>query len=121
MNDGKDMRPAEEQEIDKVLALASAPDLAEGAAARLMARIAVEPQAARVIPMAPHSPARGSPLRYGAALPLAASLALGVYLGAQGSLDFMLPNAITGVQSEEVLDELDVIGEAEDDAGESLS
>jgi hypothetical protein len=122
MKDGKDMRPVsassgEEREIDRVLGLASSPRLPEGAAARLMARIVEEPQGARVIALAP----RRSPLRYAAALPLAASLALGVYLGAQGSLDFMFPTAITGAQAEEVMDELGGVGEAEDYAEENFS
>lgn len=123
MNDGKDMRPEDEREIEKVLGLASSPELPEGAAARLMARIAEEPQAARVIPFAPRAPVRRSPLRYAAALPLAASLALGVYLGAKGTLDFMLPTAITGgvALNEEVPDDLGGVGEADAYAEESFS
>lgn len=123
MNDGKDMRPGDEREIDRVLGLASSPELPEGAAARLMARIAEEPQAARVIPFAPRTPSRRSPLRYAAALPLAASLALGVYLGAKGTLDFMLPTAITGgvALNEDVPDELGGVGEADAYAEEVLS
>jgi hypothetical protein len=123
MNDGKDMRPGDEREIEKVLGLASSPELPEGAAARLMARIAEEPQAARVIPFAPRAPSRRSPLRYAAALPLAASLALGVYLGAKGTLDFMLPTAITGgvALNEDVPDELGGVGEADAYAEEVLS
>jgi hypothetical protein len=129
MNNGKDMRwdplsPEEEQEAGKLLRLASAPLLPEGAAERLMACIAAEPQEPKVIAF----PARGtrvrrSPLRYAAALPLAASLALGVYLGAQGTLDFMMPSAITGglAQGEDVTDELGGVGEAEAYAEESLS
>jgi hypothetical protein len=110
-----------EREIDRVLGLASTPELPQGAAARLMARIAAEKQQVLVIPLAPMLPVRHSPLRYAAALPLAASLALGVYLGAQGSLDFMLPTAITGAETVDVLDELGGVGEAEDYAGESVS
>jgi hypothetical protein len=62
-------------------------------------------------------------LRYAAALPLAASLALGVYLGARGTLDFMMPSAITGsvAQTEDVPDELGGVGEADAYAEESLS
>lgn len=131
MNNGKDMRPdprpAEEQEIDKLLRLASDPALPEGAMARLMARIAEEPQEAKVVafparpPAAP--PARRSLLRYAAALPLAASLALGVYLGAQGTLDFMLPSAITGgvALNDDAPDELGGVGEAVAYAAENLS
>jgi hypothetical protein len=90
---------------------------------RLMARVAVEPQVARVIAMPQRAAVRRSPFRYAAALPLAASLALGVYLGAQGTLDFMLPSAITGdvAQYEEEPDELGGVGEADAYAEENLS
>jgi hypothetical protein len=66
---------------------------------------------------------RRGPLRYAAALPLAASLALGVYLGAQGALDFMLPTAITGgvALNDDAPDELGGVGEADAYAEESLS
>jgi hypothetical protein len=65
---------------------------------------------------------RRSLLRYATALPLAASLALGVYLGARGTLDFMLPAAITGVAlNEETIDDLGGVSEADDYAAESLS
>jgi hypothetical protein len=128
MNDGKDMRsgplsPDDGDEVGKVLRLASRPGLPEGASARLLARIAAEPQVARPIALPVRGPIRRSPLRYAAALPLAASLALGVYLGAQGSLDFMLPSAITGdvAQGEDVVDELGGVGEAEAYAEESFS
>jgi hypothetical protein len=128
MNNGNDMRSdrlsaGEEREVGKVLGLASDPPLPEGAAARLMARIAAEPQEARIILLPQRAAARRNPLRYAAALPLAASLALGVYLGAQGMLDFMLPTALTDgfVVSEDLPDELGGVSEAEAYAEESLS
>jgi hypothetical protein len=128
MNNGKDMprdplSAEEERDAEKLLRLASDPAVPEGAMARLMARIAEEPQQARVIALPQRAPVRRSPLRYAAALPLAASLALGVYLGAQGALDFMLPTAITGgvALNEEVPDELGGVGEADAYAEESLS
>ena len=66
---------AEAREIDAVLSLASVPPLPEGAAGRLMARIAAEPQENKVVALAPRREApRMSPWRYAAALPLAASL-----------------------------------------------
>jgi hypothetical protein len=88
-----------------------------------MARIAEEPQEARVIPFAPRTLRRPSVFRYAAALPLAASLALGVYLGAKGTLDFMLPSAITGsvALNDDGLDELGGVGEANAYAEESRS
>jgi hypothetical protein len=128
MNNGKDMprdplSAEEERDAEKLLRLASDPAVPEGAMARLMARIAEEPQQPRVIALPQRAPVRRSPLRYAAALPLAASLALGVYLGAQGALDFMLPTAITGgvALNEEVPDELGGVGEADAYAEESLS
>jgi hypothetical protein len=128
MNNGKDMRPdplspEEAREVDKVLRLASDPAIPVGAMERLMARVAAEPQDARVIAMPQRAPVRRSPLRYAAALPLAASLALGVYLGARGTLDFMLPSVITGeiAQYEEEPDELGGVGEADAYAEENLS
>ena len=128
MNNGKDMRPdplspEEAREVDKVLRLASDPAIPVGAMERLMARVAAEPQDARVITMPQRAPVRRSPLRYAAALPLAASLALGVYLGARGTLDFMLPSVITGemAQYEEEPDELGGVGEADAYAEENLS
>jgi hypothetical protein len=128
MNNGKDMRPdplspEEAREVDKVLRLASDPAIPVGAMERLMARVVAEPQDARVIAMPQRAPVRRSPLRYAAALPLAASLALGVYLGAQGTLDFMLPSVITDdvAQYEEEPDELGGVGEADAYAEENLS
>ena len=49
---------AEAREIDAVLSLASVPPLPEGAAARLMARIAQEPQENKVVAFAPRRAAR---------------------------------------------------------------
>lgn len=129
MSDGNGRQPdphpddagAEARAIAAVLRLASDPQLPEGAADRLMARIAVEPQGARVIPLPRRAPARPSLMRYAAALPLAASLALGVYLGAKGTLDFMLPSAITGslAQNDDAPDDLGGVGEADAYAEES--
>ena len=116
---------AEAREIDAVLSLASVPPLPEGAAGRLMARIAAEPQENKVVALAPRREApRMSPWRYAAALPLAASLALGVYLGAKGTLDFMLPSSITGsvaLNDDAPDDDLGGVGEANAYAEESLS
>ena len=127
MNNAKDMRPrpdpAEEQEIDRVLGLASNPVVPEGAMARLMARVVEEPQEAKVVAFPARPRAWRGALRYAAALPLAASLALGVYLGAQGTLDFMLPSAITGgvAQIDDAPDDLGGVGEADAYAEENLS
>ena len=130
MNDGKDTARAaqagEEADFRAVLALASDPPPAEGAMARLMARIEREPQESAVVAFAPRAaaPRRRSLLwRTAAALPLAASLALGVYLGAKGTLDFMLPTAITGgvALNDDAPDDLGGMGEADAYAEESLT
>lgn len=69
--------------IDRLLDLAPAPVLDARPESRLMARIGRRAAVARF------------PFGWTAALPLAASLALGVYLGAMGALDSLLPSAIT--------------------------
>jgi len=126
MNKSDDMRQssaAEEREIDTVLGLASRPVPPAGAMERLMARAAAEPQGVAVIPFSPRASVRRNRLRYAAALPLAASLALGFYLGAKGTLDFLLPSAITGDTAlyDDAPDELGGVGEANAYAEESLS
>ena len=128
MSEGKEGLPAgdtarEAREIDAVLRLATVPGLPEGAAARLMARIAEEPKDNKIIALQSRSTPRRGFWRMAAALPLAASLALGVYLGAQGTLDFMLPAAITGdvARNEEAPDDLGGVGEADAYAEENLS
>lgn len=106
----------DEREVVGVLALASRPALPEGASARLLARLEQQP-AAPVILSRPRVRAIGGFVRYAAALPLAASLALGIYLGAQGSLDTILPATLTGDVAangyDERIDELGGIGEAD--------
>ena len=94
--------------------------------ARLMARIEREPQETAVVAFAPRAAAprrRGLLWRTAAALPLAASLALGIYLGAKGTLDFMLPTAITGgvALNDDAPDDLGGVGEADAYAEESLT
>jgi len=120
MTEGQDR---EEHEIDRVLGLASRPELPAGAAARLMARIAAEEQESRVVVLPQRPAPRRTIQRLAAALPLAASLALGIYLGAKGSLDFMLPSAITGgvALNDDAPDDLGGVGEADAYAEENLS
>ena len=112
------------ESIDRLLSLASTVTPPPDAMSRLMQRIAEEPQGAKVIAFpGGSSPPRSRIFRYAAALPLAASLALGVYLGAMGSLDFMLPTSITGgvALNDEVPDDLGGVGEADAYAEESLT
>ncbi|WP_395688326.1 hypothetical protein [Aestuariivirga sp.] len=111
------------EEIRRILALASQPQLPPDAINRVMARLAGEAQTGNVISL----PERAARQRHGwslAALPLAASLALGILLGAQGRLDFILPDAITGGESfseETSFDDLGGMGEADAVAEENLS
>lgn len=118
--DGPSERAPEqgEDELRRILSLASGPKPPAEAMARLMARVAVEPQQGKVVAFPPARRRGGWAL---AALPLAASLLLGVYLGARGQLDFMLPNAITGgvaLGEDAIIDDLGGMGDA---AAENLS
>lgn len=118
-NKGRVPREDSDDDIIRILRLAQDANPPLGAAERLMARIAREPQLVTSIKVMQ----RRDNWRL-AALPLAASLALGVYLGAQGRLDFILPAAITdGLAFSEdfSMDELGGMGEAEAVAGENLS
>ena len=110
----QDNNRSDEQEIDAVLKRASAPPLPEGAMERLMARIAQEPQQAKVLAFGPRPAARHPLWRY-AAVPLAASLALGIWLGANGRMDFLMPNAVTGGMAwndDTPVDDLGGVGDA---------
>ena len=110
-----DNNRSEDREIDAVLARASAPGLPPGAMDRLMALIAAEPQQVNVIPFAPRPAPRRPVWRLAVAVPLAASLALGVWLGANGKMDFMMPSAVTGgvaLNDDTPVDDLGGVGDA---------
>lgn len=115
-NNRSEHRRSEDREIAAVLGHATAPDLPAGAMDRLLARIAEEPQQARVIAFAPRQrPRPGAIWRYAAAVPLAASLALGVWLGANGKMDFLMPTAVTGgvaLNDDAPVDDLGGVGDA---------
>lgn len=85
---------AEASSIDRILDHASQPMAPEGSIARLLDRLN-DPLSAEVIAFRRRRASKTQFLRY-ATLPLAASLALGIYLGALGDLDAALPTAITG-------------------------
>lgn len=115
MEQGRD-KPQDMTDIDAVLGLATAPEVPAGAMDRLMARIAEEPQDLKVVAFTPRLQQSRSIWRLAAAVPLAASLALGVYLGAQGKMDVLMPNAITGgvaLNDDVQLDDLGGVGDAE--------
>lgn len=127
MEHGKDIRSAGEagkdREFAAVLSHASQPEVPTGAMSRLMERIAIEPQEHTILVSLAQRPRRPVLFRLATALPLAASLALGVYLGASGSLDFLLPSVVTGgvALSDDRPDDLGGIGEADAYAEESLT
>ena len=112
---------AEAAAVDQLLNLASQPEVPDGAMARLLDNLPDAPSAA-VLAFRPRPLARPAFVRY-AALPLAASLAVGIYLGAQGDLDVVFPTAITGTvaQGDEVDDDLGGIGELEAYAEEDVT
>ena len=67
---------SEDRETRAVLALASTPDIPGAAMDRLMARIAAEPQAAKVVAFTTRPARKAGFWRFATAVPLAASLAL---------------------------------------------
>lgn len=102
---------AEAMSVDQFLDHASQPMVPEGSMARLLDRLN-EPSNAEIIAFRPVRASKTQFLRY-ATLPLAASLALGIYLGALGDLDVALPTAITGTValSDDLDDDLGGVGE----------
>ncbi len=102
-----DVRDA--RELDGLLGLASLPEPDAGAAVRLIARAATEPQAANVIAF-PAARRRWS-LPLPALSALAASLAIGLYLGASGLTAglFHLPSQSDEVSEVAQLEGLDVL------------
>ena len=89
-----------DMELDTLLTGASPPNLPDGFAARLQAKLD-KPAVSNVIafPLRAARPAQ-SKLAWFAALPLAASLAFGIYLGAAGSL----PESLSGLDTSLVSD-----------------
>lgn len=117
-----EMGPAAEEAraIDAMLEAATKPELPAGAEERLLARLQPE---GRVVTLPSRKASPGPVLRWSAALPLAASLALGIYLGAMGTLDDFLPGTVTGELAASDDDNADLSGvsEAEDYAEEDVS
>ena len=88
----------EARQIDGVLSAATAP-MGERASfdAILTAIAGANPKLDGVIPFRQRPSSRATvPLRWFAAVPIAASLALGIYVGSTGSLDSFLPTSLTG-------------------------
>ena len=100
---------AEARQIDAWLDLATVPAMALDFQTRLLVRARNGSAPANVIPLRP--PARSQrPLHWLAAVPLAASLVLGIYLGAAGSIDSLLPSAVTGTVASSDEDSGDLSG-----------
>ncbi len=77
--------------LEKLLKCATEPSVPEGAEARLMLAIQSVEQRLNVVPFRPHPRIQSWTI----GLPLAAALALGVYLGSKDTFDAYLPEAIT--------------------------
>lgn len=98
---------------DAALARASHPESPAGAAERLVARVAEEPGrvvsfAARAREQPPPTPA-ALPGRLAAAAALAASLLLGLYLGASGQGDWLVPPLLADESPNDMAAEFDVL------------
>lgn len=92
---GADKTMMTDRELDTLLAGATSPQLPEGAVARLMARTAAPSDApvSNIIPLR-RAEAPRSRMAWLAGLPLAASLAIGIYLGAAGSATALNPLSV---------------------------
>jgi hypothetical protein len=97
--------------LDSALSRASRPVAPAGAAERLAARVddvsTVVPFARR--PQAPHTRRAALPGRLAAMVALAASLALGIYLGASGQADWLTSPLLAEELPEYLTAELDVL------------
>ncbi len=89
---------SEASQIDRVLAAATAP-AGESASfdAILSAAASEAPRQENIVLFRPRAPHQATvPFRWLAAVPLAASLAFGIYVGSSGSLDAFLPSSLVG-------------------------
>jgi hypothetical protein len=92
--------------LDKLLKHATDPAVPEGAEARLMLAIQAAGQQSNVVPFQ----SRAKLQSWAIGLPLAAALALGIYLGSQGTLDAYFPGTITDDISAELSDPIPFTG-----------
>ena len=81
-----------DEALRKLLKRATYPAIPDGAEARLMAAIQAVEQQTNVVAFRPRSKYQ----RWAIGIPLAASLALGIYLGSKDTFDTYLPDGITG-------------------------
>jgi hypothetical protein len=84
--------------LERLLKRATDPAVPEGAEARLMLAIESAGQQVNVVPFQPRARLQG----WAMGLPLAAALALGIYLGSKDTLDAYFPEAITDETSAEL-------------------
>ena len=92
--------------LAKLLKRATDPALPEGAEARLMLAIQSVEQQVNVVPFQPRPRIR----HWTIGLPLAAALALGIYLGSKDTFDAYLPDAITDDVSADMSDTIPSTG-----------
>jgi hypothetical protein len=92
--------------LDKLLKRATDPAIPEGAEARLMTAIQATEQHSNVVQLQP----RPRIQRWALSLPLAASLVLGIYLGARGTLDNYMPDSIIGEALADTMDSEPISG-----------
>jgi hypothetical protein len=86
--------------LDRLLKRATDPAIPEGAEARLMAAIQTTEQQLNVMKFQP----RPKIQRWAVGLPLAASLALGIYLGSGNTFDAYFPDSITSETAADLSD-----------------
>jgi hypothetical protein len=89
---------SEARQFDQVLSTATAPAGEPASFDAILSAIASDaPRQENVVLFRSPAPSRRAvPIRWLAAVPLAASLALGIYVGATGSLDAFLPTSVVG-------------------------
>jgi hypothetical protein len=95
-----------DEALEMLLKRATDPQVPKGAEARLMRAIQVAGQQSNVVPFQPRAKFQG----WAVGLPLAAALALGIYLGSQDTLDAYFPDAITEGISAELSDPIPFTG-----------
>ena len=92
--------------LEKLLKRATDPAVPEGAEARLMLAIQSVGQQLNVVPFQP----RPKMQSWTVGLPLAAALALGIYLGSKDTFDAYLPEVITDGVSADMSDSMPSTG-----------
>jgi hypothetical protein len=92
--------------LEKLLKRATEPSVPEGAEARLMLAIQSVEQQLNVVPFQPRPKIQS----WAIGLPLAAALALGIYLGSKNTFDAYFPDAITNGISADLSDTIPSTG-----------